>query len=105
MKTALEYLEAALHTGYQEIQALNAEAFDKVDELAKRRSELLAQAWALRHTCDTASYKEKLLTLHKVQERLIQISEKQRQDVRKNVSHTKKESRRLAGYKRALNYK
>ncbi len=104
MYTAIEHLEAAIHTGYQELQALNADDTDKAATLVKKRTQLVEQAWSLRHTCDAAMYKEKLQTLQKIQQKLIQVSQKKQHEIRQGISRSRKETRRLAGYKQALSY-
>ncbi len=104
MHTAARYLDEAIELGIEELVALSNDDFEHSQELADRRSWLISQAWLVRQGCDDVSYKAKLLQIHKMQTRLTTEADSKRQHIRADIVRSRKESRRMLGYKKAMNF-
>ncbi len=104
MLTATEFLDEALALGARELEALHNDELDKVSALAERRTWLISQAWTARQGCDSTAYKAKLIQVQNLQVRLTEETEKKKQEVRQGLLRSRKETRRLAGYKQAMTY-
>lgn len=101
---ALHHLDCALGISAQELAALNTGDVEAAALLAEQRESAIASAWAAREGCDTAAYSAKLHILHSAQERIHTVGRALFEDMRSSLVQSRKESKRLAGYKKAVSY-
>ncbi len=104
MLTAAQYLDEAMEIGREEFIALSNDELEQAENLAERRSWLISQAWSVRQGCDDASYKARLLQIYNMQNRLTLEVTTKRERIRAGLVRSRKESRRLAGYKQAMGF-
>ncbi len=102
MHTAIEYLNEALELGKKELHALTHSKLEEAKVMSERRNWLISQAWSARKGCDDALYKNKLLQIQSMQSQLTAEATKQKQQVAQGLMRSKKENKRMAGYKQAM---
>ncbi len=104
MHKAIKYFDEALALAEQELQALSDDDSERAVALKEKRSELIAQAWAARQDCDNKEYASRIIQMQKIQSMLTEKATQVRQHVREEIVRSRKESRRLEGYHKALTY-
>ncbi len=104
MLTPDKMLDAALDLSMQELTALSKDDYDQAEILSKRRSKLVQEAWTLRSQCPESVYKAKLLQLQSMQKRLQSLAQEKKHSSQQSLQRSRKESKRLAGYKQAMSY-
>ncbi len=104
MHTALEILDEVISLGQRELKALHNNELNKVFAMAEHRTRLVTQAWDVRQDHENAAYKAKLIKIQAMHEHLTAETERKKQEIQKNLAHSRKETRRLAGYKKAMNF-
>ncbi len=104
MQSAADYIDEALKLGEKELQALKNGDVDGALELSGQRSWVLSQAWEARMGCDVDSYKERLYKVHDMQVILTELAQEKREEMRQGLLRSRKESRRLGGYRQALTH-
>ncbi len=102
MRTAIDYLNEALELGKKELTALSQDKLDEAKTLSERRNWLISQAWSVRQGCDKATYKDKLLQIQSMQSQLTAEATAQKQKVAQGLMRSKKENKRMLGYKQAM---
>ena len=101
---ALLHLDTALDLGMQELAALREGDVEVAERLAEERGHAIARAWEARAGCDTAVYSEKLRALQQAQERLRTAATAAQEELRATLVNSRKESKRMAGYRKAVSY-
>ncbi len=104
MQTAANYIDQALALGAQELLALENGDVDGAMEIAGQRSWVLSQAWEARMGCDEAAYKERLHKVYDMQTSLTQLAQEKREELRVSLLGSRKQERRLVGYRQALTH-
>ena len=99
MAASVAYLEQALATGAEELEALRDGDVEKATELAEKRSWLVSQAWSVRLPVDNALYRDNLLALQRMQEELSKQARSCQDAIRTSLLKSRKEGQRLAAYK------
>ncbi len=104
MQTAANYIDEALALGARELLALENGDVDEALEISGQRSWVLSQAWEARMGCDEVAYKERLHKVHDLQTILTKLAQEKREELRQGLLRSRKENRRLVGYKQALTH-
>ncbi len=104
MHTSIHYLDAALSLSQKELAALRQDDMEQAAELAEERANLMTLAWESRTDSIREMYKERLLALREAQKELIHFVQHAQAELKGGVSRSKQEGRRLAGYKKALQF-
>ena len=102
MATSMQYMEQALALGQRELAALTQGDVDEAAELAERREALAAQAWEARAMADKEGYGEQIIQMLHLQEVLRDAAQNLREDIREGLVQSRKENKRLAGYRQAV---
>ncbi len=102
MADSLALLDQALMLGENELNALACGDVDAADDSAQERGKLLTRAWEQRESVQEDDLRQKLLQLQTLQGRLTSEARKLHQSLREELQRSRKESTRLAGYKRAI---
>ncbi len=102
MQTAIDYLNEALDIGRKEFIALASDNLDEAESLSEKRNWLISQAWSAKQGADGDTYKSKLLQIQNMQHRLTVEATAKKQEVMKVLMRSRKENRRLTGYKKAM---
>ncbi len=104
MHTSIHYLDEALSLSQKELLALRQDNVEQAEELAQKRASLMALAWENHTDSIREMYKERLLALRDAQKELINFVQHAQTELKGGVRRSKQEGRRLAGYKKALQF-
>ncbi len=104
MLTPDKMLDEALALSMQELTALSKDQYSEAEALAERRSKLIQEAWAMRSQCPESVYKAKLLQIQSMQKQLQLLAQEKQLASKQGLQRSRKESKRLAGYKQAMTY-
>lgn len=102
MANSLSLLDQALHLGEQELQALVAGDVAMAEETSRQRTDLLNMAWEQREPEVLDDFRNKLLRIQFLQGRLTEEARRLHAQLRTQLQQSRKEGRRLDGYKRTV---
>ena len=98
MKECLQQLDRAIIIAEQEYEALRNEDIGVVENLAEERGRLLDSALVKADEVPKRELCDRLIRLQGLQQKLYDEAFRQREAVRTQLAHTKKESRRMSAY-------
>jgi len=98
MKECLQQLDCAIALAEQEYKALREEDIGVVENLAEKRGRLLNSALLNAAEVPKRELCDRLIRLQGLQQKLFDEAFRQRESVRQQLAHTKKESRRMSAY-------
>lgn len=103
MSQCLELLDQALDAGKRELECLASGEVDDVAAAAQERSRLIEEAWSLQETEQVCVEEllDKLQKLRTMQGKLSREARVLHSNLAQDLSHMKKQGRRLAGYGKA----
>ena len=98
MRDCLSLLDQALALGASELDSLNAGDVDQASETSRIRKGLIHEALDCGCDIPTDAIRDKLLRLQSLQSRLTDAAKVLHESMRQELSRSRKESTRLAGY-------
>ena len=98
MSDALRQLDEILAMAESEYAALLDEDINTVEILCERRDSLMRQTMRDAASVPQQTLHEKLLALQQVQQKLRDEAARQREELRAQIFHTKRETRRMNAY-------
>lgn len=101
MQSATDLFDEALRIGASELDALIAGNVDQAEELCNKRNDLIERSLALQGE-NLAPLRSRLLAMRELQQRLIAQGENLREQIKKGLVQSKKQSQRMKGYGTAI---
>ena len=102
MSDKLEYLEAALSVGENELNCLLAGEIEEAEKLANDRGRLLELAWRCADPESIGALRDKLQKLQNLQGQLTAEARRLHAAVKADLQRAKQEGQRLSGYRTAV---
>lgn len=102
MSCAIDLLDEALDLAKKEKNALEVGEYDEAMDLAEKRGELTGMAWNMFEPGISEHYRKKLLELSSIQTQLTELATQARDAIRKKLSISRQEKRRIRGYHLAV---
>ena len=102
MTKGTQFLDEAIDLARQEKVALDNGEYEKAIELAEMRTQVTGMAWNEYRAEEKGEYHQRLLTLSSLQEHLTGIASRAHEAIRKKLSRSRQEKRRMQGYQMAV---
>lgn len=98
MSESLKLLDRALELGLKEMESLDAGDVHATHHLARRRGELVAEAWKHNQDMDVQLLMDKLKQLKVLQGQLTVKAKRLHETLQQDLAKAKQENKRLSGY-------